>query len=244
MLVSSRVRSAPLPYPRYRKATDAGNASAMNNLGICHEDGLGVSTSREVAARLYHEAAALGNVHAQSNLAYLYAGQQQWSEASRWFRRAAQEGSADAMYNLGKLYEAGLGASSLAGGGGGVGRGRRARPAGRARGAGRGRALTSWWAPGRAPGRGVAGAGEPQSLRQAAYYYTLAQDLGQSNARTALTRVTRLEAEAKAAAHRAEIERSALAQRCARGGPPWDDGHEAGRCPRRPCGGCASASPW
>lgn len=52
------------------------------------------------------------DVEAQINLAQCYAfgvadAKQDWAEAFKWFKRAAEQGNASAQYNVGELYRAG-----------------------------------------------------------------------------------------------------------------------------------------
>ena len=44
----------------YRKAAEQGNATAQNNLGICYEDGEGVTKDISEAVKWYRKAAAQG----------------------------------------------------------------------------------------------------------------------------------------------------------------------------------------
>lgn len=46
-------------------------AAALNNMGICYEDGLGVECRPELAEECYQRAADLGHLGALLNLAYL-----------------------------------------------------------------------------------------------------------------------------------------------------------------------------
>ena len=93
----------------YRKASTQGNASAMNNLAICFEDGLGTRPNLEEAIKLYSRSADLGNVNAENNLGFLLFAREKYVEAARWFRRAADKQNCQAIFNLGRIYEEGLG---------------------------------------------------------------------------------------------------------------------------------------
>ena len=93
----------------YRASAAQGNGSACNNLGICYEDGIGVEADAAKAEALYVRAARAGNINAQNNVAYIKVTAREYSEAERWFRRAAEQGSTDALHNLGGLAEHGLG---------------------------------------------------------------------------------------------------------------------------------------
>ncbi|MGM9812319.1 MAG: TonB family protein [Muribaculaceae bacterium] len=52
----------------YRKAAEQGNATAQNNLGICYEDGEGVTKDIYEAVKWYRKAAAQGNIASKSML--------------------------------------------------------------------------------------------------------------------------------------------------------------------------------
>jgi TPR repeat protein len=52
----------------YRRAADAGNDTAMYNVGVLWEGGLGVTRDREQAIGWYRKAAAAGNEPAKAAL--------------------------------------------------------------------------------------------------------------------------------------------------------------------------------
>ncbi|MGO9008305.1 MAG: caspase family protein [Beijerinckiaceae bacterium] len=97
----------------YRQAADAGNASAMNNLGTMYRDGRGVAPDETEAVRLFRKAADAGNAFAMNNLAAMYRDGRGVSldeaEAVRLFRKAADAGNPYAMFELGVMYENGRG---------------------------------------------------------------------------------------------------------------------------------------
>ena len=68
------------------------------------------------ARRLYLQAAQLGNVAAQYNLAYLYEQgsgvDQSESEASKWYQLAAKGGDPLAQFDIGQRYHLGLGVTA------------------------------------------------------------------------------------------------------------------------------------
>jgi TPR repeat protein len=55
----------------YEKAADAGNASAMTNLGWLYEKGMGVTQDYSKAREWYQKAADAGNADAKEALAHL-----------------------------------------------------------------------------------------------------------------------------------------------------------------------------
>ena len=97
----------------YRKAADLGYAIAQYNLGVCYENGRGVTRNYAEAVKWYTKAAEQGDVQAQRNLGVCYRdGQgvtQSYAEAVKWFTKAAEQGYAQAQFNLGVCYYIGQG---------------------------------------------------------------------------------------------------------------------------------------
>ena len=99
----------------YRKAAEQGNAQAQNNLGVCYENGEGVTQSYSEAVKWFRKAAEQGQVNAQHNLGWCYENgygvSKSYYEAVKWYRKAAEQGNAYAQCNLGFCYEKGYGVS-------------------------------------------------------------------------------------------------------------------------------------
>ncbi len=97
----------------YRKAADAGDTKAQNNIGIMYVLGNGLEQDYQEAMRWYRKAADVGDTRAQTNLGYMYEGgygvEKDYKEAMRWYRRAADAGYADAQYAIGYMYQYGYG---------------------------------------------------------------------------------------------------------------------------------------
>lgn len=113
---SSAARDALLETARalFASAAAAGDAEAINRLGIMHEDGLVETNASETglveARRLYARAARLGHARATNNLGFACAAAGDHAEAARHFRVAALvRGDPDAAHNLGNLHETGVG---------------------------------------------------------------------------------------------------------------------------------------
>ena len=102
-----------------RRAANSGYAPAQFYLAKLYEAGRAGVPKNAAEARRWTERAALGGDRwAQHNLALYYyeAGSGQPTAASaataaQWFRRAADQGLVDSQYNLGRLYETGVGVS-------------------------------------------------------------------------------------------------------------------------------------
>jgi TPR repeat protein len=98
----------------FARASQKGNPSATNNLGICYEEvsivlfthfiiyestcinkhikGRGVPRDLIMAAKLYKEASSFGHVSATNNLGYIYLLQGDYDGAASLFRTAADKG--------------------------------------------------------------------------------------------------------------------------------------------------------
>src|SRR5262249_44510959 len=108
----------------YRQAADKGHSAAMYNLARKYENGEGVEQDRAEALRWYRNAAALGDGDASKaverlepkkvdaaqvarwyargdNYYYGKGVKQDYTEAVKWYRRAAEQGHATAMSDLG-----------------------------------------------------------------------------------------------------------------------------------------------
>jgi len=87
-----------------RKAATQGVAEAQLRLGLALEAGAGVDKSIHEATLWYTKAATQDLPAAQLRLAQLSAGNQSCMAAVSWYKRAAGNGEAQAMYELGRLY--------------------------------------------------------------------------------------------------------------------------------------------
>ncbi len=103
----------------YRKAADQGNIAGQYNLGILYEKGLGLKTDLSQAIHWYQKAANQNDKDAVTHLTNAQiklAGQlyqaKNYKEAVYLYRRLAEQGNPVGQYNLGILYEKGLGVPS------------------------------------------------------------------------------------------------------------------------------------
>ena len=100
---------------RFRKAADAGDTTAMFNLGNLYDSGEGVSEDQSEAVRWYRKAAEAGDTDAMVELGYAYAKGEgvapDVAEAERWYRKAADAGDTNAtkalqyLQNFKKLWD-------------------------------------------------------------------------------------------------------------------------------------------
>jgi TPR repeat protein len=93
----------------FRHAAEAGHRVAQRNLGILYREGKGVSKDKTEAAKLFLKAAAAGDDEARNCSGEMYEDDKNYTEALKWYRRAARKGNARAMQHLAFMYESGLG---------------------------------------------------------------------------------------------------------------------------------------
>jgi TPR repeat protein len=94
---------------KLRPAVEAGDTRAMYNLGVMYRDSLGVQRDRVKAKALFLSAAEKGHALAQYAIARLFYEDSNFTEAARWYRKAADQGDIEALYNLGYMYHEGQG---------------------------------------------------------------------------------------------------------------------------------------
>ena len=90
-------------------AAEAGDVSSQVDLGSFFDRGLYVKKDKKMAMHWYHQAYRQGDASAANNIAILHrecgcTGKMVW-----WFRRAVAMGDHDALLELGKCYETGIG---------------------------------------------------------------------------------------------------------------------------------------
>ena len=89
----------------YRKAAEQGNDAAQYDLAVCFYNGIGIAEDKVKAFELFRKVAEQGNSQAQNWVGgYLQEGlggiDKNEQEAIIWFGKAAEQGLADAQYNL------------------------------------------------------------------------------------------------------------------------------------------------
>jgi uncharacterized protein len=93
----------------YRKAAEQGHAPSEYNLGLMYAQGEGAKRDPAAAEKWFRRAADHGSVEAQVKLAEIAIADQKYEEAFLWFSKAAEQGDADAAFNVGSLYYVGRG---------------------------------------------------------------------------------------------------------------------------------------
>jgi len=97
----------------YLKAAEAGNSTAMNNIGWMYQKVQGFPKDYTKALEWYLKAAEAGNSSAMNNIGRMYQEGEgvtkDSSKAPEWYRKAAEAGNSSAMYNLGWMYGKGQG---------------------------------------------------------------------------------------------------------------------------------------
>lgn len=99
------------------RAAEAGSSSGAFNVGLAYDEGIGTIESKAEASRWYGIAAEQQHIFSMVNQAALLFSQpaddksSSNAQAVALVRRAAESGSADGMFNMGILYEKGVGVS-------------------------------------------------------------------------------------------------------------------------------------
>jgi hypothetical protein len=96
----------------YRRA-EAGDSSAMVDLGMNYAYGRGVPKDYQKAVSWLRKACDAGNAAGMNNMGVMYANgygvPEDYQQAAAWYRKAAEAGYVLAMANLGSMYENGKG---------------------------------------------------------------------------------------------------------------------------------------
>lgn len=96
-----------------RKSADADYPPALNYLGFCHYNGVGVPRDADKALELIQRAAMLGDAKGCNNLGWLLIEGEgivnDYEKAAYWLRKASDAGLPAAQSQLADLYRKGLG---------------------------------------------------------------------------------------------------------------------------------------
>ncbi|ACA56721.1 hypothetical protein FDC45_02065 [Clostridium botulinum] len=97
----------------YKKASEKGNSTSMNNIGLMYYEGKGVEQDYKKAMYWYKKASQEGNFAAMSNIGFMYYnGQgvtQDYKKAMYWYKRSYKEGNSGVMRDIGSMYYEGKG---------------------------------------------------------------------------------------------------------------------------------------
>ena len=97
----------------YKKAAEAGNSDAMNNIGSMYYYASGVEQDYSKAIEWFTKSADNLNTNAMEWLAYMYSNgqgvEQDYSKAIEWYKKGVELGDTTAMYYMGRIYEVGAG---------------------------------------------------------------------------------------------------------------------------------------
>jgi len=95
------------------QAADAGDVSAISNLGFMYVKGIGTEKNEENGMKWYRKAAELGHLTSQFNLGVMYAKgrgvEQNYVESLKWYKMAAEQGDLTAQSTIGKMFAKGIG---------------------------------------------------------------------------------------------------------------------------------------
>jgi TPR repeat protein len=95
----------------YHICADQGLASAQYNLGRMYFFGHGVTKDQAAAMKWLRLAAEQDYTISQNFIGTVYANEDNYNEAAKWFRRASEKGDPDGQYKLAGLYHVGRGVS-------------------------------------------------------------------------------------------------------------------------------------
>ena len=104
-------RDVPAAVGWYRKAADQGNAEAQFALGQMYSRGWGVPRDEIDAMRWFQMANDPNSIGSATDWEVIegYGIEQDPQQAAYWYQMAADQGHAEAQYNLGRLYASGKG---------------------------------------------------------------------------------------------------------------------------------------
>jgi TPR repeat protein len=90
-------------------AAESGDSSSQLDLGYFFDRGLHVKKDKKKAMHWYYQAYRQGDAAAANNIATLHRDSGRLGKTVWWFRRAVAMGDHDALLDLGKCYETGVG---------------------------------------------------------------------------------------------------------------------------------------
>lgn len=96
-------------FAHWLPAAKNGDVNAQFNLGYMYERGLGTARNNDKAQNWYEMASRQGNPEAQHRLASLYYDQGKYEVAVSLYRKASEQGLAEAQADLGASYGLGQG---------------------------------------------------------------------------------------------------------------------------------------
>ncbi|MBD5643708.1 SEL1-like repeat protein [Clostridium botulinum] len=97
----------------YKKASEKGNSTSMNKIGVMYYEGKGVEQDYKKAMYWYKKSSQEGNFTAMSNIGFMYYnGQgvtQDYKKAMYWYKKSYKEGNSGVMRDIGSMYYEGKG---------------------------------------------------------------------------------------------------------------------------------------
>lgn len=95
-------------YNTFQKLSEAGYKDAKYKIGNMYLEGTGVNKSFEKAKEYFSELANENHTYSINNMGAICFNEANYADAIKWFEKALKNGSKEAAYNLGYIYEAGL----------------------------------------------------------------------------------------------------------------------------------------
>lgn len=99
-------------YKKYKAEADRNDGNACYELGYMYQFGRGVNADKEQAKFYYKKGATNGDKNAAWRYGLMCKDEVDFSEAFKYFYKAAEDGQGMAMYELAKLYEDGMGTNT------------------------------------------------------------------------------------------------------------------------------------
>ena len=93
----------------FRDGAKSGDSSCQANLGYFYDEGIAVDADKDVALRWYHQAYQQGETHAATNIAIIWKERKEFRRSLWWFHRAVSLGDGDALIEIARIHERGLG---------------------------------------------------------------------------------------------------------------------------------------
>lgn len=98
-----------LAWQYLKKAESLGNVAAINTIGICFKNGIGVKKDINKAKRYFEKASKEHYVYALNNLGKYYEENEEFKKAFRYYCESADMGESWAANKIGEMYREGKG---------------------------------------------------------------------------------------------------------------------------------------
>lgn len=109
MIINEKIAKATkkdlkMAFDYFTKAKELGNIAAINSLGLCYYNGLGVEKNIDKALKLFQEASFKNYAYAYNNLGLFYEQKKDYKLAFNYFLKSANLGESYACNKIGEYY--------------------------------------------------------------------------------------------------------------------------------------------